>query len=155
MMELSRKGEYAMRGMLYLARLPGAQAAPIGVIAAATEVPRNFVAKIMQGLVRLGLVDSFRGAQGGFALARPASAITMREIVVAVEGPVLPNRCLLREGVCAHSATCSVHAVWREVQGAVVTILDRVTLAELARRGAEPRRAGDLRDRGTPTAGRG
>lgn len=133
MMELSRKGEYAMRGMLYLARLPGDQAAPIGVIAAASEVPRNFVAKIMQGLVRLGLVQSYRGTHGGFALARPASAITMREIVVAVEGPVLPNRCLLRSGVCARASTCRVHDVWQEVQGAVVTILDRVTLEELAR----------------------
>jgi Rrf2 family transcriptional regulator, iron-sulfur cluster assembly transcription factor len=133
MMELTRKGEYAMRGMIYLAGLPPAKTAFIGEIAEAAEAPRNFMSKIMQSLVKAGLVKSYRGAKGGFALAMPASDITMRHIVVASDGPILPNRCLLHRGACSRDAICAVHCVWQEVMSSVITILDRATLAKLAR----------------------
>ena len=132
-MELTRKGEYAIRGIIYLARLPQGKVALISEIAEATSVPQTFLAKIFQSFAKLGLVNSYRGTGGGFILGRPASRITLREVVEAVEGPIMPNRCLMGEGGCEHNRKCLVHPVWRNVQGEVVRILDSVTIEELAR----------------------
>lgn len=121
-----------MRGMIYLARQPAGKTAFIGDIAQAAQAPRNFMSKIMQSLVKSGLVRSYRGAHGGFALALPASDITMRQIVVSSDGPILPNRCLLHRGACPRDSICVVHGVWQEVLEAVIGILDRATLAKLA-----------------------
>ena len=135
MMELTRKGEYAIRGVIYLARQAPGKISLISEIAEATEAPQTFLAKIFQNFAKSGIVHSFRGTGGGFILGRAPSAITLREVVEAVEGPILPNRCLLGKGSCDRDGTCNVHPVWRKVQGEVVTILDGVTLEELARVG--------------------
>jgi len=133
MMELTRKGEYAIRGIIYLARLPQGKVALISEIAEATDVPQTFLAKILQSFAKIGLVNSFRGTGGGFVLGRPASQITLREVVEAVEGQIMPNRCLMGEYGCESSRTCLVHPVWRTVQEKVVEILDGVTIEELAK----------------------
>lgn len=133
MMELTRKGEYAIRGIIYLARQAPGKISLISEIAEATEAPQTFLAKIFQSFAKIGIVNSYRGTGGGFTLGRTPSAITLREVVEAVEGPILPNRCLLGKGSCAKDAECNVHPVWRKVQGQVVEILDSVTIEELAR----------------------
>jgi Rrf2 family iron-sulfur cluster assembly transcriptional regulator len=133
MMELTRKGEYAIRGIIYLAKQPPGKVALVSEIAEATAVPPTFLAKIFQSFAKLGLVNSFRGTGGGFVLGRPAGQITLRQVVEAVEGPILPNRCLLAEVGCDQLEQCNVHPVWRRVQGEVALILDGVTLEELAR----------------------
>jgi Rrf2 family protein len=132
MMELTRKGEYAIRGIIYLAQQPPGRVSLISEIAAAAEVPQTFLAKIFQSFAKLGLVTSSRGTGGGFVLARPASQITLREVVEAVEGPILPNRCLLGSA-CDRGGPCRVHRVWKQVQTEVVHILDGVTIDSLAR----------------------
>jgi Rrf2 family iron-sulfur cluster assembly transcriptional regulator len=131
MMELTRKGEYAIRGILYLAGQPQGKVALISEIAQSAEVPKSFLSKIFQSFAKMGLVNSYRGTGGGFTLARPAARITLREVVEAVEGPILPNRCLIGKGACAKDATCSVHPVWQRVQKEVIAILDGITLEEL------------------------
>ncbi len=133
-MELTRKGEYAIRGIIHLAQLPPGKVALISEIAVATDVPQTFLAKILQNFAKIGIVQSFRGAGGGFMLGRSASKITLREVVEAVEGPILPNRCLLGSGTCERDNTCGVHPVWRQVQQKVVEILDGVTIEDLAAR---------------------
>lgn len=133
MMELTRKGEYAIRGIVYLARLPQGKVALISEIAEGTGVPQTFLAKIFQNFAKIGLVNSFRGTGGGFLLGRPSSQITLREVVEAVEGPIVPNRCLMGDDGCEFSKTCMVHPVWREVQVKVVDILNGVTIETLAR----------------------
>jgi len=133
MMGLTRKGEYAIRGIIYLARLPQGKVALISEIAAAVDVPQAFLAKIFQNFAKLGLVSSARGTGGGFMLGRPAAKITLREVVEVVEGPIMPNRCLLGVGSCDRAAHCNVHPVWQKVQSQVVDILDSVTIEELAR----------------------
>lgn len=133
-MELTRKGEYAIRGIIHLAQLPPGKVALISEIAEATGVPQTFLAKILQNFAKIGIVQSFRGAGGGFMLGRSASKITLREVVEAVEGPIVPNRCLIGSGTCERDSTCGVHPVWRQVQRNVVEILDGVTIEELAAR---------------------
>lgn len=134
MMELTRKGEYAIRGIIYLAQQPPGRVSLISEIAAAADVPQSFLAKIFQNFAKLGLVASSRGTGGGFVLARPASAITLREVVEAVEGPIVPNRCL-SGGACDRGGPCRVHAVWRQVQTEVIQVLEGVTIDTLAQRG--------------------
>lgn len=132
-MELTRKGEYAIRGIVYLARLQQGKVALISEIAEETGVPQTFLAKIFQNFAKIGLVNSFRGTGGGFLLGRPAAQITLREVVEAVEGPIIPNRCLMGEDACEFNRTCLVHPVWREVQSKVVDILNGVTIEKLAK----------------------
>jgi Rrf2 family transcriptional regulator, iron-sulfur cluster assembly transcription factor len=133
MMELTRKGEYAIRGIVYLARQPKGKVALISEIAEAAEVPQTFLAKIFQNFAKIGLVNSYRGTRGGFVLGRPASKITLREVVEAVDGPILPNRCLMDSEGCERSGACVAHDVWRKVKEQVVGILDGVTIEDLAR----------------------
>jgi Rrf2 family transcriptional regulator, iron-sulfur cluster assembly transcription factor len=132
MMELTRKGEYAIRGILYLARQPRGKVSLVGEIAQASEVPKTFLAKILRDFVKVGLATSSRGTGGGFSLSRPADRITLREVVEAVEGPIRPNRCLMGTGTCERDGTCRVHPVWKKVRDQIVTVLDGVTIAELA-----------------------
>lgn len=132
-MELTRKGEYAIRGIVYLAKQAPGKVVLVSEVAEATDVPQTFLAKIFQSFAKLGLVNSFRGTGGGFLLGRPAAKITLRQVVEAVEGPIIPNRCLTEEGNCGRERECSVHPVWRKVQGEIATILDSVTLEDLAK----------------------
>jgi len=133
MMELTRKGEYAIRGIIYLARQPQGKLSLVGEIADASGVPKTFLAKILQDFTKVGLVNSYRGTGGGFCLARTPDRISLREVVEAVEGPILPNRCLIGAGSCERDASCLVHPVWKRVRDEIVTILDSVNIEELAR----------------------
>lgn len=132
MMELTRKGEYAIRGIVYLATQPVDKVCLLSDIAAAVDVPQTFLAKIFQQFSKIGLVRSYRGTGGGFVLGRSPERISLLEVVEAVEGPVVPNRCVTGEGECSRTGTCNVHPVWLNVQEQVRDILAKVTLKELA-----------------------
>lgn len=132
MMELTRKGEYAIRGIVYLASRRTDQVCLLGDIAAAVEVPQTFLAKIFQQFSKIGLVRSYRGTGGGFVLGRQPEKITLLEVVEAVEGPIIPNRCVTGEGECSRTYTCNVHPVWIKVQEQVRSVLANVTLKDLA-----------------------
>ena len=131
-MELTRKGEYAVRGVIYLSQQAPGKISLISEIAEATGAPQTFLAKIFQNFAKIGIVNSFRGTGGGFTLGRSPAKITLREVVEAVEGPISPNRCLVGSGSCERETRCNVHPVWRKVQRQVVEILDSVTFDELA-----------------------
>lgn len=133
MMELTRKGEYAIRGIVFLAKQPVGKVILVSEVAEATGVSQTFLAKIFQSFAKLGLVNSFRGTGGGFLLGRPAAKITLRQVVEAVEGPITPNRCLSIDDSCNREAECTVHPIWRKIQGEVAAILDSVTLEDLAK----------------------
>ena len=132
MMELTRKGEYAIRGIVYLASRPGDKVCLLSEIAVAVDVPQTFLAKIFQQFSKIGLVRSYRGTGGGFVLGRTPDKITLLEVVEAVEGPIMPNRCVTGEGECNRTLSCKVHPVWVNVQSKVRSILAEVTLQELA-----------------------
>jgi len=136
MMELTRKGEYAIRGIIYLAQQPPGKMSLISEIAEAVDAPQTFLAKIFQNFAKQGIVNSYRGTGGGFTLGRLPSDITLREVVEAVEGPIMPNRCLTGKGSCGKDSECLVHPVWRKVQSQIVQILEGVTIEELAKKKA-------------------
>jgi Rrf2 family iron-sulfur cluster assembly transcriptional regulator len=131
MIELSRKGDYAIRGMLYLARQKDGTISLIKDIASAVKVPQSFLAKIFQDFNKIGLVKSTRGAGGGFSLGKPAEEISLFDIVTAIEGPIKPNRCIMANNACSFKKTCPVHPVWLTMRDNIEAQLKEVTLKEL------------------------
>jgi Rrf2 family iron-sulfur cluster assembly transcriptional regulator len=132
-LQLTRGGEYGLRAMRYLARVPEGQVASLREIGREQEVPESFLAKILQTLVHAGLASSQRGARGGFCLARPSDTITVREVIEAIDGPISLNGCVLWPEDCSRSERCPMHEVWVRAQGEMMSVLDGVRLSELAR----------------------
>lgn len=131
MLQITRDGEYGVRAILYLAGQPSGSVSLISEIAEAQEVPRSYLSKIMQHLVKSGLVKSRRGAKGGFFLAREPHEITVRQAIEAVEGPIFLNICLIKKGECHRDEFCPVHLVWVEAQRKLFEVLDGKTMAQL------------------------
>ena len=134
MVRLTRAGEYAIKAMLYLAQQSREGLTLIGDVAKSQDVSAGFLAKIFQELSRAGLVDSHRGAGGGVSLGMAAEKITLKMIIEAVEGPIALNNCLLDHGYCTNREKCAVAETWRDAQGAMLGVLERDSLAELAAR---------------------
>ena len=132
-MKLTRGGEYGIRGVLYLARHDDGKVSMLSAIAEAQDVPPRFLAKIFQALAKAGVVKSHRGAKGGFSLARPASEITIKDVIEAIEGPIYLNVCLVAEGECDRDKICPVHAVWQEAQEKMMSVLAGANFADLAK----------------------
>jgi Rrf2 family transcriptional regulator, cysteine metabolism repressor len=143
-MFFSTKAEYGVRLLVELGRHDGAGPISLSAIADAERLPLGYLEQIAPRLRRAGLVVSTRGAHGGYRLARDPVAITMDEVVLALEGAVAPMECLLDEvtaGVapgrvmCSHQAdqgrACATKLLWTRVQGDVLKALARTTLAEL------------------------
>jgi Rrf2 family protein len=133
-MQITRTGEYGLRGLLFLANQPPDKVALISEISKGQNIPEAFLAKIFQRLSKAGLLRSIRGVNGGFSLGKPAHEITMREIIEVLEGPIVLNRCLLREGECEEEKVCPLYPVWEEMQQSILEILDRTTMEDLAKR---------------------
>lgn len=131
MLKLSRLTDYAAVVMAQIARHPE-QSHAAAELADAVQLPHPTVSKTLKMLVKAGLLESRRGAQGGYSLARPASRITAIDIITAIEGPVAMTECSHAEGDCDLAATCGVSDNWQRVSLAVRTLLDSVTLAHLA-----------------------
>ncbi len=130
-MKITRGTDYGIQGILYLAKQPLEKVSLLQDVATQQNVPERYLAKIFQDLTKAGLIRSHRGAKGGFSLARPASQITLLQVIEALQGPISLNRCLdIREG-CSNSNTCPVHQVLRKAQAQVVATLDEATLQTL------------------------
>lgn len=131
-MQLTRSGDYAIRGMIYLAMQPENEVSQIKEVSKTQQIPRNLLNKIFQSLVKTGLARSHRGSKGGFSLAKPAREITLKEIIEKIEGPIYLNKCLMSKGECSRDNICPAHEVWQEAQRKMVEVLEKTTLQELA-----------------------
>lgn len=89
------------------------------------------VSKLLKPLAQAGLVEGFRGANGGYRLARPAADISLIEVVEAMEGPLGMTECSVHEGNCTIEDHCGVRANWRRINDVVVEALRSVTLAQM------------------------
>jgi Rrf2 family protein len=127
---LSKTSEYALRAVLHLARDTG-DPVPAGEIAAALDVPANYLSKILHTLSRAGLVDSERGPGGGYRLARPADRISIGDVVGAVD-PIAPEgRCLLGHQDCPGAHPCPAHDRWRRVSEPITAFFRDTMVSEL------------------------
>jgi FeS assembly SUF system regulator len=138
MMRLSSLADYAIVVMSAVARAQGrADEARLSAtdLAAETGVPLPTAQKLLGRLALAGLLESARGTGGGFALARPAEAISLADIVEAVEGPIAMTACVESDGArhdCALESNCRVRPHWSAVNGAIRGALAGVTLTSLA-----------------------
>ena len=136
-MMFSTKAEYGIRVMAHLARRNGSQPISLGSIADAEGLPLAYLEHLVQRLRKAELVESRRGAHGGYTLARPAADITMAEIVSALEGEIAPIECITADAdgelTCAREGTspCPTKLLWTRVQGSIVRTLNEMTLDDL------------------------
>jgi Rrf2 family protein len=131
-LQISRKIDYGLRAIIYLAGLPAGKVASLQDISATLHLPREFLAKILKVLTDKGLVRSSRGAHGGYQVARPARDISFLEVIEAVEGPVQLNVCLDHKDRCDVSSGCTMYQVWKVGQDRMLEVYRRTSLAELA-----------------------
>lgn len=133
-MKLGRESLYAIEGLFALAAKPLGTVMLLRDIAKARRVPQTFLAKIFQKLNRAGIVTSSRGAVRGYALIRRPKDIKLKEILLAVEGPELFDRCIFWSDRCADTDPCPMHFRWKKFKEQVIEgLMERTTLAELAR----------------------
>ena len=123
-MHINLESDYAVRIVYQMVRL--GTRCDAHTVAEATGVSQRFTLKIMGKLVAAGVVNSFKGAHGGYELARPAAEITLRQVIEAVEGPYRFSRCVDGDYDCAHTG-CPFHAVFDDVTRTVVAKLDTLT----------------------------
>lgn len=129
--------DYSLKALLMLAeRYPAVTPLRAETIAAAQNIPENYLRRLLIELKRGGLVLSQKGPSGGYLLARPPGRITMAEVVEIIEGDYVPVECLEEGGnsPCRREDSCAMREVWREVRDQVVAILRRTTLETLANR---------------------
>jgi len=116
-----------------MAAFPAEQVVGKREICKTQGITPGFFIKIMQPLLAAGLVKSFRGSNGGFALGKPSSRISIWDIVCAIEGPILLNECMAGEGVCDRDKRCPAHKVWQEAKAGLEETLRKATLDSLLR----------------------
>lgn len=135
-LELTRRGDYAIRAVLALAREPGDAVLSGPRIAAATGIPPRFLPQVMGDLVRGTLVRARTGRSGGYRLARAPAEISLLEVIEAVEGDARRRTCVLRGGPCLQDGACDVHDIFAAAQDALLARLASATVADACRRAA-------------------
>lgn len=133
-MQITRQADYALRAMLYLARLEPNQRAATSQIAEKMEIPPSFLAKIISQLSIAGLIHTSRGARGGVSLARKPEDISLLDVVEAIDGPITLNDCVVDPGICTFGDSCPIHSVWVEAQANLVRKLRESTFDKLLER---------------------
>ena len=119
-MQITRQADYAVRAVLYLARLGQEQRAATSQIAEDQQIPPSFLAKIVSQLSVAGLLQTSRGARGGVSLARHPDQISLLEVVEAIDGPILLNECVGANGICTFGDDCPMRPVWCDAQAQLV-----------------------------------
>jgi Rrf2 family protein len=132
MFSISTKGRYATRAMLELALRNGDVFVQLKDISKAQRISEKYLGRLMSSMVSAGLVISRRGKNGGFTLAKSPVEISILNILRSVEGPVAPAPCLDASQSCRESEDCVTREVWAKVKVALTSLLDGITLEELA-----------------------
>lgn len=130
MLRISRLTDYGTMILAYLAQ-DAERRCSASDVAAATHIALPTVQKLLKVLARAGLVGSARGADGGYSLARPATAITAAEIVGVLEGPVAVTECSAESSECELESLCLVGGAWQKINQAILDALEGITLDDL------------------------
>ena len=129
-MNISVKGEYALQAIFDLAARPAGEPVRIAAIAERQKIPQKFLELILASLKQGGFVESRRGAEGGYLLARPAETITVGEVLRFIEGPQ-------GKGRVRQKAETPFTGLWQQVDRAISEAIDHTTFADLLHRWAE------------------
>jgi Rrf2 family protein len=129
---LTRRGDYAVRAALCLAGVDDQRAyMKTREVSAAMDLPVSYTPQVLKLLATAGLIEAKAGRDGGYRLTRRPQDVSLLEVVEAAEGPLLPERCILRGGPCRWEDACSVHPAWSAAVEACRGSLASTTLAEL------------------------
>ncbi len=138
MIRMTKQTDYGIVLLSRMARRPERQFNATE-LATETRLPQPTVSKILKILARAGLLDSHRGVKGGYTLAREPEAITVTEVITALEGPIGITECIDdTPGECSHEARCPVRGNWHRINEAIRQALDGINLAEMAQPVAPP-----------------
>jgi Rrf2 family cysteine metabolism transcriptional repressor len=133
-MKVSTRGEYGVRAMVTLAKNHGQGPMSIAAMSKASGVPMPYLEQLIGPLRRAGLVESKRGAHGGYRLTREPSQVGVGEVFRVMEGPVAPMECVsedVTEQTCPLIEGCETRPVWLRMRDAIVESIDSVTLQDL------------------------
>lgn len=134
-MLLSKSCVYGLRAALYLASRGNQEYVPIRTLSEKLEISFHFLTKILQQLTAEGLLESFKGPNGGVRLTRPGDEIPLIEVVIATDGPDLFTECALGLPGCGHAKPCPLHDKWAETRDGIREMFENTTLSELAVKG--------------------
>ena len=130
MLRISKLTDYAILIMVELTRnreLLSAQA-----LAERVHVESPTASKVLKLLARSGLLESYRGANGGYRVSRAADKISVAEVIAAIEGPIAMTECSVEQGLCEQEDSCDLRSNWQRISLAVAEALQDVTLAEMS-----------------------
>jgi Rrf2 family protein len=137
MLRLTKKADYGLMALKYLAEQSGASGARSAVaqsakdIAQAYHIPPPLLAKILQTLARAGLLVSHAGTNGGYALARPASKISAFEVIRAIDGPLFITSCITIHGSCDLAGHCTIKEPLGKVNDSIKDLLSNIHISDL------------------------
>ena len=132
-MKVSTKGDYGIRALIELAHHYGEpKPTQSGEIAARQGIPESYLEQLLTTLRRAGFIRSVRGPQGGHALIRDPETLPVSEVIVALEGAILPIDCLDDASACSRGGGCAQRDMWQAVREAILGVLDNTTIADLA-----------------------
>ena len=146
-MRVTTRGRYAVMAMFELAIRQSPEPVPLKQIAEHQGLSERYLEQLIAPLRRAGLVRSVRGAQGGYALGRPATVISVGDILRIVEGPISPVVCVIDPLACARTDGCVMRGIWSRLRDRMVELLDSITLADLCQEAASETAIGGVDDR--------
>ena len=129
-LRVSRLADYATSLMACLGEQPE-RVVSAGHVAECLQLEPPTVSKLLKLLAQADLVESFRGANGGYRLARPAAEISVAEVVAAIEGPISMTECGVAVGQCDRESTCGVRGNWQRINASVTAALQAVSVADM------------------------
>ena len=135
-MKISRKGEYALRAMIYLSLNYKKDLVSIKEVAEKGEIPKKFLEQILIELKKAGLLESMRGVGGGYRLIKPPEEISLARVIRIVDGPLAPLSCVSKLAYvgCPYESKCGLHSVMLDVRNAIAEILEGITFADVCKR---------------------
>ena len=132
MLRLSKKADYALMAMKHLAQNSSASSTSAREIAEQYDIPIELMAKVLQRLVRIGLLASTQGTRGGYTLGRPPASISVADVIEAIDGPFTVTACSTEKNDCEQYSKCSVRDPLWQIRERIAAALGTVTLAEIA-----------------------
>ena len=129
MLRISKLTDYAILIMVELTR--DGEMLSAHTLAERTHVEVPTASKVLKLLSGSGLLESFRGANGGYRVTRPAGDISVAEVIAAIEGPIAMTECSIEEGLCSQEERCELRSNWQRISLAVADALQNVSLAEM------------------------
>ncbi|MFQ5456280.1 MAG: RrF2 family transcriptional regulator [Nitrospirota bacterium] len=135
-MKFSAKGEYGVMAMFVLAMNTGRGPIQLKTIAEKQRIPIKFLEQVMSVLKKSGFIESIRGSQGGYILAKPSEKIKLGDVIQAIDGPIRPMNCVSEEksSSCFQAEDCVFKDVWEEVKLSLLNTLNSVTLKDMCER---------------------